>query len=211
MRMSVPNCFFGASVPRCVVAVVLIGLTLPVAGQTQRAAPAAEWRQFRGTPQLAGASSTTLPATLKLLWTYDAGDVIDSSAAIVDGVVYIGGGNGDLLALDLASGKLRWKYTTGNLIGESSPAVGDGVVYIGDLGGLLHAVSVKDGSRLWTFQSGSEIKSSPVIAGDVVLAGSYDSHLYGVDVKTGKPRWKVQTNGMVHATPAVQDGVAFIA
>ena len=77
--------------------------------------------------------------------------MIDSSAAIVDGVVYVGGGNGDLLALDLASGKLRWKYTTGNLIGESSPSVGDGAVYIGDLGGLLHAVNVKDGSRLWTF------------------------------------------------------------
>ena len=44
------------------------------------------------------------------------------------------------LALDLASGKLRWKYTTGNLIGESSPAVGADAVYVGDLGGLLHAV-----------------------------------------------------------------------
>ncbi len=77
-----------------------------------------------------------------MLWTYDVGDVIDSSAAIANGVVYVGGGNGDLIALDLASGKLRWKYTTGNLIGESSPAVGDGAVYIGDLGGLLHAVNI---------------------------------------------------------------------
>ena len=68
---------------------------------------------------LTGVSASTPPATLKVLWTYDTKDVIDSSAAIVDGVVYVGGGNGDLLALDLASGKLRWKYTTGNLIGES--------------------------------------------------------------------------------------------
>src|SRR5687767_1476742 len=211
MRMSVPNCFFGASVPRCVVAVVLIGLTLPVAGQTQRAAPAAEWRQFRGTPQLAGASSTTLPATLKLLWTYDAGDVIDSSAAIVNGVVYVGGGNGDLLALDLASGKLKWKYTTGNLIGESSPAVSDTAVYIGDLGGLVHAVSIADGKVLWTYRTASEIKSSPVVADGAVLVGSYDGSLYALEPKTGKLKWKAVTNGMVHATPAVQDGLAFIA
>ena len=74
------------------------------------AAPADEWRQFRGTPRLTGNSSTTLPATLKVLWTYDVGDLIDSSAAIANGVVYVGGGNGDLIALDLASGKLRWKY-----------------------------------------------------------------------------------------------------
>jgi outer membrane protein assembly factor BamB len=174
-------------------------------------APADAWRQFRGTPNLTGVSASTPPATLKVLWTYDVKDVVDSSAAIADGVVYIGGGNGDLLALDFASGKLRWKYTTGNLIGESSPAVGDGVVYIGDLGGIFHAVNSKDGSRLWTFQTGSEIKASPVIVGDVVLAGSYDSHLYGLDAKTGKLRWKVQTNGMVHGTPAVLNGVAFIA
>ena len=109
------------------------------------------------------------PATLKLLWTYDAGDLIDSSAAIVDGVVYVGGGDGDLLALDLATGKLRWKYATGNLIGESSPAVGPDAVYIGDLGGLVHAVSLRDGKPLWTFKTGSEIKSSPVVVGDVVL------------------------------------------
>ena len=174
-------------------------------------APATEWRQFRGTPRLAGTSAAALPATLKLLWTYDAGDVIDSSAAIVDGVVYVGGGSGDLLALDLASGKLKWKYTTGNLIGESSPAVGTDAVYIGDLGGVFHAVSLRDGKALWTFSTGSEIKSSPVIVNDVVLTGSYDGHLYALDARSGKVRWKVLTQGQVHATPAVQNGLTFIA
>ena len=122
----------------------------------------------------AGVSAATLPATLKLLWTYETGDPIDSSAAIVDGVVYVGAGNGDLLALDLASGKLRWKYATGNLIGESSPAVGPDAVYVGDLGGLVHAVNLRDGKPLWTFKTGAEIKSSPVLVNDVVLIGSYD-------------------------------------
>jgi len=197
---------------RCSVWVLcLCAAAASLSGQTQRAAPATEWRQFRGTPRLAGVSSTALPATLKLLWTYDAGDVIDSSAAIVDGVVYVGGGNGDLLALDLASGKLRWKYTTGNLIGESSPAVGTDAVYIGDLGGIFHAVSRRDGKPLWTFTTGSEIKSSPVIVNDVVLGGSYDGHLYALDAQSGKLRWKLLTQGQVHATPAVQDGLTFVA
>ena len=46
--------------------------------------------------------AATLPEPLKLLWSYDAGDVIESSAAIVDGTVYVGAGVGDLLAIDLA-------------------------------------------------------------------------------------------------------------
>jgi len=174
-------------------------------------APADEWRQFRGTPRLTGNSSTTLPATLKVLWTYDVGDLIDSSAAIANGVVYVGGGNGDLIALDLASGKLRWKYSTGNLIGESSPTVSGSAVYIGDLGGLVHAVNVADGKGLWTYRTASEIKSSPVVADGAVLIGSYDGSLYAFEPMSGKLKWKVMTNGMVHATPAVQNGLAFIA
>ena len=125
--------------------------------------------------------------------------------------VYVGGGNGDLLALDLGTGQLRWKYKTGNLIGESSPTVSRDAVYIGDLGGIVHAVDIRDATRLWTFKTGSEIKSSPVLVDGAVLIGSYDGHLYALDAKTGKLRWKVQTKGQVHATPAVQNGLAFIA
>jgi outer membrane protein assembly factor BamB len=194
-----------------VVSLSFLPLIALSAQQKPVAAPADEWRQFRGTPTLTGVSSSAPPATLKVLWSRQLGEIIESSAAIAGGVVYVGNGDGSLLALDLASGQTRWSYSTGNLIGESSPAVGDGVVYVGDLAGLFHAVNAADGKRLWTFTTGSEIKSSPVIVGDTVLIGSYDSHLYGLDARTGKLRWKALTNGMVHATPAVSGGLAYLA
>lgn len=187
-------------------------LTLTLSAQPiTPVAPANEWRQFRGTPTLTGVSSAAPPATLKVLWSQQLGEIIESSAAIVDGVVYVGGGDGDLAAFDLASGQMRWKYATGNLIGESSPTVAGGTVFIGDLAGIFHAVNVADGKRRWTFKTGSEIKSSPVVVGDTVLIASYDTHLYALDARTGALRWKVQTDGQVHATPAVHDGLAFIA
>lgn len=162
---------------------------------------AANWTQFRGNARLTGIASADLPATLSLKWTYEAVDAIESSAAIADGVVYAGAGNGDLLAIDLGTGKLRWKYKTGDMIGESSPAVGGGLVYVGDLSGVFHAVNVKDGSRAWTFKTGSEIKSSPVIAGDIVLIGSYDTHLYALDARTGKELWHFNGGDRVFAAP----------
>jgi eukaryotic-like serine/threonine-protein kinase len=190
-------------------------LLLPVLAGAQRSsapnAPADAWPQFRGNPRLTGVATSAPPATLKLLWKYEVGDLIESSAAIVDGAVYVGGGNGDLIALDLATGALRWKYSTKNLIGESSPAVGPEAVYIGDLAGVVHAVGIRDGKPLWTFKTGSEIKSSPVLVRDLLLIGSYDTHLYGLDARSGAVRWKLQTQGPVNATPAVLGDLTFVA
>src|SRR5437016_5678948 len=77
---------------------------------TRPAGPDSGWRQFRGTARLTGIATGSAPATLQPRWTYDAGDAIESSAAIHDGSVYVGSAAGDLLALDLETGKLRWKY-----------------------------------------------------------------------------------------------------
>ena len=174
--------------------------------------PADSWPQFRGSAALLGTSAATLPPTLKLLWTYEAGDSIESSAAIVDGVVYVGSQTGDLHAVNLSDGSLKWKYKASpDGIGESSPAVAGGLVYIGDTSGTVHAVDVATGKAAWTFKTGGEVKSSPVVSGDLLLIGSYDSHLYGLAAKTGKLAWKAKTEGYVHATPSVVNGVAYIA
>ena len=163
-----------------------------------------------GNPNLTGIAATTLPQTPKLLWKYETGDHIESSAAIVDGVVYVGVGNGDLIAVDLATGKLQWKYSAETFIGESSPAVGTDAVYIGDLDGILHAVNIRDGKRLWTYKTDAEIKSSPILVNDLVLIGSYDTHLYAIETRQ-QLRWKHATEGMVHATPAVHGDVVLVA
>jgi outer membrane protein assembly factor BamB len=171
-----------------------------------------DWPQFRGNTQLTGVSTSAIPKTLKLLWTYDAGEPVESSAAIADGVVYIGSGAGYLSAVDLATGKPRWKYKVSQEgVGESSAAVRNGAVYIGDLAGVFHAVDVRTGKALWTYKTGAEIKSSPVVVDDRVLIGSYDGTLYCLSVKNGAVLWKVATENYVHGTPAVADGIAYIS
>ncbi len=193
---------------------VLVSLLAAFAafGQNQPQAPAKDnWPQFRGNPSLTGITASTLPAKLKLLWTFDAGDTVESSAAIVDGAVYFGSGAGELIALNLSDGKVRWRYKTKEGVGESSPAVGQGIVVIGDLSGVVHAVNAADGKGLWTFMAGSEIKASPAIVGDRVVIGSYDGNLYGLALKDGKALWKVKTNGPVHATACVYAGLAYVS
>lgn len=170
-----------------------------------------EWVQFRGDSQLTGVSAAVLPKTLKVLWTYEAGDSVESSAAIAGGSVFVGSQGGYLIALDLQKGGLKWKYPTKEGIGESSPAVANGIVYVGDLGGILHAVDAGSGKMLWTFKTASEIKSSPVLVDDKLLIGSYDGNLYCLAARTGKLVWKFQTDNYVHSTPSVAGGLTYIA
>lgn len=172
-----------------------------------------DWPQFRGNPLLTGVTSSTLGKPLKLLWSFEAGDAIESSPAIAGGAVYVGSATGDLVSLDLATGKVRWKYKAAKDlgIGESSPAVAGGTVYVGDLDGTFHAVDVQTGKARWTFKTMGEIKSSPVVAGDRVLIGSYDGALYCLAARDGKLLWKFQTENYVHGTPAVVEGIAYIS
>ena len=175
------------SMKSTLVSVLAIAGTVVVSAQ----APATNWSQFRANSRLTGVTSDAPSSTLTPRWTYEAGGAIESSAAIVDGVVYVGSSTGTLLAIDLETGTLRWKYTTGDggSIGESSPAVGGNAVFVGDLNGTVHAVNVRDGSGLWTFKTGDEVHSSPTLVGDLVLIGSYDTYLYALERDTGKLRW----------------------
>jgi len=174
-------------------------------------APGDNWSQFRGNHSLTGVSQSNIPASLKQLWTYEAGESIESSAAIVGGTVFVGSQKGELVALSLDNGSVYWKFSTGSPIGESSPAYGNDVVFIGDYGGWLNALNASDGKKLWAFKTNGEIKSSPVVIGDRVLIGSYDEHLYCLSARNGSVLWKFKTNGPVHSTPGIADGMAFIA
>ncbi len=173
--------------------------------------PADNWSQFRGNLQLTGVSQSNVPQSLKQLWTFDAGDSIESSAAIVGRTVFVGTQKGELISLNLDNGAVYWKFNTGSPIGESSPAFGGGTVYIGDLAGWFNAINAADGKKLWAFKANSEIKSSPVVVGDRVLIGSYDQYLYCLSTRTGAVLWKFRTGGPVHSTPGVAGGVAFVA
>ena len=72
--------------------------------------------------------------------------MIESTAAVVDGTVYLGASNGMLYAIDSQNGKSTWKYEATDSI-KSSPSVKDGVIYFGDSGGIFHAVDTTTRKR----------------------------------------------------------------
>ena len=115
--------------------------------------------------------------TGELLWTYRAGDHIDSTPAIADGIIYVGSHDHRLYALDAITGEEYWDYTTGGII-DSSPTVAEGIVYIGSQDHTFYALSAQAGEKVWSYITAGGIVSSPAVANGVVYIGSNDHNLY---------------------------------
>lgn len=161
-----------------------------------------DWASFRGDSQLTGVADSELPENPQLLWTFQAGDMIESTAAVVDGTVYIGALDGVLYAIDAQTGKKRWTYQTNAQI-KASPTIYDSIIYFGDSDGIFHAVDINSQKIKWQFTTEGEIISSANVVGDRVLFGSYDGFLYCLNRENGELVWKFETEGYVHGTPGV--------
>src|SRR6266851_3879083 len=72
-------------------------------GLAQKAS--SDWPIFRGNSLQTGMAGSPLPDKLVVRWKFKAKDAIEGTAAIVNGIVYIGSMDGNLYALDLATGK----------------------------------------------------------------------------------------------------------
>src|SRR5881394_1923922 len=137
------------------------------------------WPMFRGNPALTGVAAGNLPDNLSLLWSFKTGGPVKSSAAIVDGRVFIGSGDSNVYALDLAGGKKIWAAKTGGPV-DSSPLVLDGKVFFGSVDNSLYAVEAGGGKPVWKYETGDKILGapnwvkSPASDANWVLVGSYD-------------------------------------
>ena len=133
ISISALSCFFAF-------AVVSFGATVPAKNK--------DWPQHRGGQDLRGLASGKLGDKLKLLWTFETGEFVKSSAVVSDGRVFIGSDTGKLHAIDLKTGKEAWHYKT-ELAIEAAPLVVGEAVYVGSTDGFLYALRAKDGKLLW--------------------------------------------------------------
>jgi outer membrane protein assembly factor BamB len=189
---------------------------------------------FRGNPAHTGVyDAAGVPQFHKMKWKFHTHGFVISSPAVDGTSVYVGSTDGNLYAVDLASGAQKWKFATEARI-TSSPAVAQGIVYFSSYDGKFYAVDSATGKLKWKFQSAGEHRftakhihgslpeaenmpdpfdfylSSPVLSRDAVYFGSGDGNVYSLDAGSGKVNWKFQTGDVVHASPAVSDGTVYV-
>ena len=207
----------------CVAAVLF--LALPALSQNLA--------MFRGSLQHTGVyDSPPVQKLTAIKWKFHTAGQVISSPAISGGTAYVGSTDGNLYAIDLASGAQKWKFPTEVRI-TSSPAVDQGLVYFGSFNGNFYAVTAADGKLKWKFHTAERrftaqhihgiepagesmpdpfdfYLSSPAVWNGAVYFGSGDGNVYALDAATGALKWKFQTGDVVHASPAISDGVLFV-
>ncbi len=203
---------------------LMLGITigvLPALGAfAQDASPvvdnASNWPVYSadlsGTRSLPSNLDSTTAPNLVPAWSVDIGGPISATPVIVDGVVYAGSYDGNLYALDLATGSSVWTYATGAAVPEpnlgidlgitGSAAVADGVVYVGDASATVHAVDAATGSEIWSVkvdqQTSASIWSSPVVWNGTLYIGvasiakevGFRGSVVALDAATGEMRWQ---------------------
>ena len=154
--------------------------------------------------------------TGRLLWKYAMVDnQIQTTPAVVNGVVYVAFYDGHLCALDAATGARIWGYFTPGAVFQSSPAVANGVVYLATQqlpdSTRLYALDASTGALLWAYPiSGvSSVTSSPAIANGVLYIGIPDGYLYALNATTGEFLAKYAA-GPISSSPAVVNGMVYV-
>jgi outer membrane protein assembly factor BamB len=193
-----------------------------------------DWRQFHGHQSHRGFNRFERVVgednvfNLSLSWigngaTFGADLVFKSSPTVVDGFVYFGTDQGQLLAFRDTCGSSEcrpaWSVDLPEAI-YNTPAVVNGVLYVGTaspLGNLyafdVDACAAGSCEPLWTSNVGIG-ESSPTVAGGTVYVGSQFNGVYAFDASgcgaaTCDPLWVGETGGYVINSPAVVNGVVY--
>jgi outer membrane protein assembly factor BamB len=153
--------------------------------------------------------STANVDSLDVAWSYTTGNLVESSPAVVNGLLYVGSYDGNLYALDAATGAKKWSAPTGAAIFDSSPAVAKGIVYVGSEDGKVYAFNATTGVLKWTKTTGGQVESSPTVSNGIVYIGSDDGNLYALDAATGAVNWSAPTGGAIYSAPAVVNGTVY--
>ena len=143
-------------------------------------------------------------------WSRDdvAEDRIVAAPLQVNEQIFVGTGNNQVLALDAASGQLRWEFATEHSV-WAQPAYGDEHVYVASLDKSVYALNAANGQVLWETALSGAVAGRPVLVDDLLYVSSFDRALHALDTGSGDEVWVAEAEDWVWGAPAVNDGVVF--
>lgn len=118
---------------------------------------------------------------------------VGGGVAVANGVLYATTGRAEALALDAATGAIRWRSALGSPA-RSAPTVVDGHLFVTLLDGRLLSLNPADGERQWAYQAATATTAllgqpAPAYADGLVVAGFGSGDLLAVRADGGALAW----------------------
>ncbi|QDU78907.1 Serine/threonine-protein kinase AfsK [Polystyrenella longa] len=121
---------------------------------------------------------------------------------VTEKMVYLGDEDGILHAVDRATGKLVWKYATGDEI-SGCVAIYNGKVIVGSYDSYLYCLNAKTGAEDWSFETGDRINGSPGVVENFTFVAGCDHHLRVIDIDAGTQKADIPLETYLIASPAI--------
>jgi len=134
---------------------------------------------------------------------------IDADPIVVGKTVYVATYNGDLAAVDLASGSVLWRRT---LSAHAGLAAAAGMLYVTDSDDVVWEADPADGAGTWK-QEGLKYRrvTAPAVAGELVVVGDIEGQVHFLNRRDGSPVARVEVgDGPITAPPLVAGGRIYV-
>ena len=126
------------------------------------------------------------------LWSISVGssESFNFHPAVAGDAVYAASHRGNLVKIDLVTGKTVWEVSVPDrlAIGPGSDGRTTAVV---TTKGTVYSYD-DNGKPIWNISVGSEVLSEPVVAGGIVIIRTLDNRFVGFDALTGVRKWSYQ-------------------
>jgi eukaryotic-like serine/threonine-protein kinase len=171
---------------------------------------AENWPAFRG--NLARTGFYPGPAgcpTGGPLWKTSLGCEVISSPSVVDNVLYIGGRDSCIHAVDCGTGGVLWKTKTGGWV-DASPLVDGNRIIVGSRDSTMYVLDKNSGQILGRMRAGVQLSSPALTAAGDIISGlglpsggisSYKAAALGKE--SAEPQWSVALPQYTYSSPAV--------
>jgi len=170
--------------------------------------PAIDWEMKTLYFGSGGGNYYALTTQGALVWKFQTGDKVYSSAIGVDRSVFFGSNDENLYGVDV-QGDEMWKFKTGGHVNSSPVVDKDFNLLFGSGDHHLYVVTPK-GKLKWKYETGDYIEATPALGDDgIIYVGSWDDNLYAISAGGGFV-FKVKTGDNVYGSATIgYDGTLY--
>ncbi|MBL7206874.1 MAG: PQQ-binding-like beta-propeller repeat protein [Candidatus Aenigmarchaeota archaeon] len=142
----------------------------------------------------------------RAVYDISVGGTIIAGIITHKGVAYFGSCDKNFYAVDIATGKELWRFSTKDIIIVRCRIYNDRI-YFSSYDRNCYCLSL-DGRLIWKFTAKGKLTTMPCIKNDRIYFGSFDKHLYCLTTD-GKLVWDMKMNDAISSNISVHRGIVY--